>query len=67
MERSFEQLRQLEMQFNSCNRRATELYHTLARAGDEAVSVVQYLNSQTLRILIARIKLFIQKIKNFFS
>lgn len=67
VEKSYEQVRQLEMQLNSCNRRAEELYKVLSQSGSQASSMVEYLNRQKLRILIAQIKLFLEKIRSVFG
>ena len=47
---------QTEKRQVECNRRAGELYKKLTVAENEAVSMINYLNSQKLRIFIVTVK-----------
>ena len=46
-----------------CNRRANELYKELVVAGDNATTMINNLNSQKLKIFLAKVKLFLKKLQ----
>ncbi len=53
---------QNEKRQRECNLRSNELYKSLSMAGDKASVMISDLNSHKLRIFIAKIKLFFDKI-----
>lgn len=54
---------QTEQKQRDCNQRANALFQKLSISGEKAVSMIHYLNNSKIKILIAKIKLLLKKLR----
>lgn len=60
-------IEQKEKMLGECTRRANNLYKKLSMEEDNAILEIEHLNYQKIRIIIAKIMLFIKKVQRFFG